>query len=502
VPTTKPEVFASLGLAFPPDADVTPPEDALSALLLASVAALAAALLASIWVMLKNGETRVALLTGVFALLGVQQGVALWRAGDAPLGFDLATGAAAAGLAAGLLGLAAMVALARILAELDRAEMLHWESMEGVRGLTDLASRTEVALEQRLPLLLELGCERLGLEIGLVSRVRGERYEVIDIHAPESYPIAAGSVFTLDETPCRAALASERPVAVMRAAEAGRGRSARSAFGFEAYLGAAIRVRGEAWGTLVFASLEPRDERFTATHKDLTLLMAQWLGSELERQELATKARRTGSREGQAQAPRTRPAEPKPAAAELRVDAFLGRLERRIRAAVPEGVTVEIECAEDLEPARPLRIPLDAVVLSLVRRAAAGLPPGGTLRLSAAHHDPQREESGAMAAVAPDRYVTLSISESGGGLEADALSRVFEAEQGPVAPNLLGGSEGNLPLASVYRLVQRAGGDLSVELEPGRGSTFTLFLPRGPEAPAEPAPARTAVPAAAPPAGH
>jgi signal transduction histidine kinase len=453
-------------------------------------------------VILKSGETRVALLTGLFLLLGVQQGVALWRAGDAPLGFDLATGAAAAGLAAGLLGLVAMAAIARILAELDRAEMLHWESMEGVRGLTDLASRTEVALEQRLPLLLELGCERLGLDIGLVSRVRGERYEVAWIHAPETYPIAAGSVFALDETPCRAALASERPVAVLRASDTGRaGRSARSAFGFEAYLGAAIRVRGEPWGTLVFASLEPREERFTATHKDLTLLMAQWLGSELERQELAAKARRPGSREGQAPASRPRPAEPRPAATELRVDAFLSRLERRIRAAVPEGVAVEIGCAEDLEPARPLRIPLDAVVLSLVRRAAAGLPPGGTLRIAAAHHDPGRDESGAMAAVAPDRYVTLSISESGGGLEADALSRVFEAEQRPAAPNLLGGSEGNLPLASVYRLVQRAGGDLSVELEPGRGSTFTLFLPRGPEAP-EPASPRAAVPAAAPPAGH
>jgi two-component system NtrC family sensor kinase len=107
-----------------------------------------------------------------------------------------------------------------------------------------------------------------------------------------------------------------------------------------------------------------------------------------------------------------------------------------------------------------------------------------------------------MAAVAPDRYVTLSISESGGGLEADALSRVFEAEQRPAAPNLLGGSEGNLPLASVYRLVQRAGGDLSVELEPGRGSTFTLFLPRGAEAPAEPAPAGVPAEAPPPPAGH
>jgi GAF domain-containing protein len=458
---------------------------------------LATALLASIWVIVKSGETRVGLLTGLLLLLGVQQGSELWRAGDAPLGFDLATGAAAAGLAAGLLGLVAVVGIARILSELDRAEMLHWESMEGVRGLTDLASRAEVPLEQRLPLLLEMGCERLGLDIGLVSRVRGERYEVAWIHAPETYPIAAGSVFTLDETPCRDALAAERPVAVTRVAESRRaGGAGRSAFGFEAYLGAAIRVGGEPWGTLVFANLERRDERFTATHKDLTLLMAQWLGSELERRELAAKARRSGSRE------RPRPAESRPAAAELRVDAFLGRLERRIRAAVPEGVAVEIECAASLEPARPLRIPLDAVVLSLVRRAAAGLPTGGTLRITAAHHDPGRDESGAMAAVAPDRYVTLSISESGGGLEADALSRVFEAEQLPAAPNLLGGSEGNLPLASVYRLVQRAGGDLSVAVEPGRGSTFTLFLPRGPEAPAEPAPAVGAAPAAAPPAGH
>jgi signal transduction histidine kinase len=38
-------------------------------------------------------------------------------------------------------------------------------------------------------------------------------------------------------------------------------------------------------------------------------------------------------------------------------------------------------------------------------------------------------------------------------------------------------ADGRLPLATVYRLLQRCGGDLSVSVEPGRGTDFTLFLP-------------------------
>lgn len=453
----------------------------MSVLLLASLAVLAAATLTSVVVMLRSGETRVALLTGLLVLLAVQQSVALVQSWEEPLAFDLATGTALAGFAVALLGLLTVVAVGRTLADLERAEALHWESMEGVRGLTELASRREVDLADRLPLLLGMGCERLGLEIGLVSRVRNGRYEVVAIHAPPGFPIAPGATFDLEETFCRAALESDRPVAVSRAADAHWvANPARNAFRFEAYLGHAIRVHGEPRGTLVFAGLTPRAERFTASHKDLLVLMGQWIGAELERQEV-DEARRQEAERAAAEADRSaataaavrraRRRVPRVAPRGTDLDATVARLEKRIRRLLPADVELVVERTPGLPVARAQRLPLDAIVLSLARHAAEALPEGGSVTLATARHEPVGEP-GVMTAVAPARYVTLSVLESSGALDADAFTRSFDGG-GPAGAE----AEGGLPLSTVYRLLHRAGGDLSVEVEPGRGSRFTVFLP-------------------------
>jgi signal transduction histidine kinase len=95
--------------------------------------------------------------------------------------------------------------------------------------------------------------------------------------------------------------------------------------------------------------------------------------------------------------------------------------------------------------------------------------------------------------VAPDRYVTVSISETSGAVDADALARVFDREEQAKAPKAMPDGDGGLPLSTVYRMLQRAGGDLSVEVEPGQRSTFTVFLPLAGEAtqrPQAPRPSR------------
>jgi GAF domain-containing protein len=466
-----------------------------------------AAFLGSLFALGRSGEGRVALLTGFLGLLGVQQAFALWRSSHAPLGLDLTTGIAAAGLGAGLLGFFAVIAVGRILREFDRAEALHWESMEGVRGLTELTMRRGVGVEEKLPLLLEMGCERLGLEVGLVSRVRGERYEVLAIHAPDDFPVAGGAVFALGETQCRNTLEASRPVAIARAADAHWGDPpARAAFRFEAYLGATIHVGEEPFGTLVFASLDPRPERFTATHKDLIVLMAQWIGSELEREDLL-RARRQPSPPPGPSSSRPRPLPVRrhgvPATPALQVNAALERLEKRMRRVAGPRVEVVLEPAPDLRPARALRLPLDAILLSLLSKTAEAMPEGGRLTVATANHELAGHEPDVLPAVAPDRYVTISLSETSGAVDADALARVFDHEERRAeAPEALSDVAGRLPVSTVYRMLQRAGGDLSVEVEPGQSSTFTVFLPLAEEATHRPQAPRPSPAPAAPTVAH
>jgi signal transduction histidine kinase len=192
-----------------------------------------------------------------------------------------------------------------------------------------------------------------------------------------------------------------------------------------------------------------------------------------------------------------------PATPALQLNAALERLEKRMRRVAGPRVEVVLELAPDLRPARVLRLPLDAILLSLVNKAAEAMPEGGRLTLATANCEITRHEADVLPAVAPDSYVTISLSETSGAVDADALARVFDHEERPAEkPGALPDAAGQLPLSTVYRMLQRAGGDLSVEVEPGQGSTFTVFLPLAEEAARRPQEPRSSLLPAAPPVDH
>jgi len=86
--------------------------------------------------------------------------------------------------------------------------------------------------------------------------------------------------------------------------------------------------------------------------------------------------------------------------------------------------------------------------------------------------------------------VTLSVSDTGSGLAADQLAKLFErfTQADATITRRYGGS--GLGLAISRELARLMGGDISVESTPGRGSTFTVALPLERSETAEPAPVR------------
>jgi hypothetical protein len=337
-----------------------------------------------------------------------------------------------------------------------------------------------LSLDEKLDALLRIGCERFDLEIGMISRVHKQRYEVIAIRAPEEFPVARGAVFMLADTYCSQTLESERPVACERIDESSRlGHPDRAAFGFGAYFGSAFRVYDEVVGTLCFGSRKPRKQRFTATDKDILTLMVQWIGSDLER--------RFGAEEREANAARA--AESAHAVPDrayrcddriprsVDVNAAVRRSDTNIRVLVGSGIDLEYRLDDALRPATFPRVGVGAIVESLVRKAAEALSAGGRITIETANLEVSNGDPEVVPAVAPNHYVTLSVTASGEGIDAETLSRAFE----PSAAETTGESSWSLrdriPLETIYRLLQRCGGDLSLEVEPGKGSTFTVFLP-------------------------
>jgi GAF domain-containing protein len=455
----------------------------LAALLLISIAMLGVGIAASTSLMLRSGETRVGTLTLCFAFLATRQGIALWSSWDAPLRLDAIGAAEISVLAASGVGLWILAALWRTLSERDRAEALHWNSMEAVRNLGELSARPDLDLEAKLDTLLKTGCERFGLEIGAVSRVERQRYEVIRLRAPEGFPVSQGSVLLLADTYCSLALVSSRPAAFERIDDSDpRPHIDRASFGFGAYLGTCVRVFDEVVGTLCFGSRSPRKRRFTATDKDLLNLMSQWIGSEFERSLAAEERRANAAR----QATATRPPPDRArrnGAARARssdVNAAIRRSEENLRTRIAPDIELTTRLADDLRPAVRLPVGIAAIVESLVVETALALSQGGGIVVETANLEIANADSDVIPAVAPDHYVNVTVRASGNGIDSESFARAFEPRDGANAEGR--DLEKNLSIATIYRLLQRCGGGLSLEVEPGKGSAFTVFLPRADDA--------------------
>jgi nitrogen-specific signal transduction histidine kinase len=119
---------------------------------------------------------------------------------------------------------------------------------------------------------------------------------------------------------------------------------------------------------------------------------------------------------------------------------------------------------------------LEQVLINLCVNARDAMPKGGALRLEASNVEVGATEG--TGPIAPGPYVMLTIADTGDGIEEQAVSRVFE----PFFTTREVGRGTGLGLAVVYGLVKDAGGYVSVESAPGRGTTFTIHLPRLTEA--------------------
>lgn len=151
----------------------------------------------------------------------------------------------------------------------------------------------------------------------------------------------------------------------------------------------------------------------------------------------------------------------------------------------------EIKLAFDLDPELALvsadSQQLGQVFMNLVVNARDAMPQGGTLRIETANVDLGEEHLD----VIPGPHVMLSVADSGVGMTQEVQERLFE----PFFTTKDSGQGTGLGLSMVQAIVRQSGGHITVESEPGQGTTFCVFFPRQSEvaeAPVTPVPAAPA----------
>ncbi|OIB57822.1 MEDS domain-containing protein [Natrialba sp. SSL1] len=163
------------------------------------------------------------------------------------------------------------------------------EREQFLQELYDITADSATSFEAKIRRLLELGSERFGLEVGYFARTdTDETFDIVDAVGDHDQ-ISAGVTDTLRDTYCEKLLATPGRIAVTDAIEAGWATDqAYERYGLDAYFATTIHVSGAAYGTLCFASEQPREGPYTDAERTYLDLMGQWIESELERRERET----------------------------------------------------------------------------------------------------------------------------------------------------------------------------------------------------------------------
>ncbi len=113
---------------------------------------------------------------------------------------------------------------------------------------------------------------------------------------------------------------------------------------------------------------------------------------------------------------------------------------------------------------------IEQVIMNLAVNARDAMPGGGRFALEIENRVVERSDQ----SVVPGDYVSLRVTDTGCGIAPSQLGRVFE----PFFTTKERGRGTGLGLATCYGIVKQAGGDISVHSEQGKGTSFTILLPR------------------------
>jgi hypothetical protein len=158
----------------------------------------------------------------------------------------------------------------------------------------------------------------------------------------------------------------------------------------------------------------------------------------------------------------------------LNLNAVIDNLGPMLRRLTRENIEVIVRAAADLGSVRGDADQLEQVLLNLTVNARDAMIDGGTLTIETADVEIDETFVRQHQALIPGPHVRLSVSDTGSGMPPSVLSRLFE----PFFTTKPLGQGAGLGLATAYGIVTQNQGTIVVESELGKGSTFTVYLPR------------------------
>jgi len=167
------------------------------------------------------------------------------------------------------------------------------------------------------------------------------------------------------------------------------------------------------------------------------------------------------------------------------LNALVANMERMLSRVIGEDIELETVLRPDIGPVRVDPGRIEQVIMNLAANARDAMPHGGKLFIETANVELSQASDSSQSGLHTSLYVMLAISDTGHGMDAETKSRLFE----PFFTTKEKGKGTGLGLPTVYGIVKQHEGEIWVYSEPGKGSTFKIYLPRADHAASDGEPA-------------
>ncbi|MGO9125149.1 MAG: ATP-binding protein [Terriglobales bacterium] len=158
----------------------------------------------------------------------------------------------------------------------------------------------------------------------------------------------------------------------------------------------------------------------------------------------------------------------------LDLNTVVGEISRMLPRLIGEDIQFVFVPGRDLVKVRADAAQIEQILINLVTNARDAMPQGGKLTIETANVSLDQTYVQRHPIVPAGEYALLAVSDSGEGIATEHLNHIFE----PFYTTKEAGKGTGLGLATVYGIVKQSAGYTWVYSEPGRGTTFKIYLPR------------------------
>src|ERR1700730_1233518 len=158
----------------------------------------------------------------------------------------------------------------------------------------------------------------------------------------------------------------------------------------------------------------------------------------------------------------------------LDVNALIGGMEPMLRQLIVEHVSLTVALTAQAALIMMDPTQLEQILVNLAVNAVDAMPRGGKLTIQTTNVTLDEHYQQRQLPVPPGDYVLLAVSDTAIAMDEPTSRRIFE----PFFTTKEIGKGTGLGLATVYGIVKQSAGDICVDSQPGRGTTFTIYLPQ------------------------